>query len=162
MRKGWIVETLQWIAKISSDFKDQSIEKSESSPYSLLESNLCVGEPDLWPVWSQSSFSSYLWTKFSLSPVYMVREMSSYTAVHWWGYNKGIVEKGGIVGRLAVRFLARTTYSAYMARTWVMRIKEFMTKLDGKHDICNFLYASPSYRQKVSRQILLRVCISSE
>ena len=47
MRRGWIVDTLQWVAKISSDFKDQSIEKSESSPYSLLESNLCVGEPDL-------------------------------------------------------------------------------------------------------------------
>ena len=125
MRKGWIVETLQWIAKISSDFKDQSIEKSESSPYSLLESNLCVGEPDLWPVWSQSSFSSYLWTKFSLSPVYMVREMSSYTAVHWWGYNKGIVEKGGIVGRLAVRFLARTTYSAYIHRMFASQYMHF-------------------------------------
>ena len=51
--------------------------------------------------------------------------------LHWWGDNKGIVEKGGIVGRLAVRFLARTTYSTYMARTRVMKIKEFMTKLDG-------------------------------
>ena len=61
-----------------------------------------------------------------------------------------------------MRFLARTTYSAYMARNRVMRIKEFMTKLDGKHYICNFLYASPFYRQKVSRQILLRVCIASE
>ena len=154
MRKGWIVDTLQWIAKISSDFENQSIGKSESSPYLLLESNLCGGEPDLWPVWAQSSFSSYLWTVFPLtSLVHGKRNVK----LHWWGDNKGIV-----VGRLPVRFLARTTYSTYMARNRVMRIKEFMTKLDGKHDICNFLYASPFYRQQVSRQILLRVCIASE
>ena len=159
MRKGWIVDTLQWIAKISSDFENQSLGKSESSPYLLLESNLCGGEPILWPVWAQSSFSSYLWTVFPLtSLVHGERNVK----LHWWGDNKGIVEKGGIVGRLAVRFLARTTYSTYMARNRVMRIKEFMTKLDGKHDICNFLYASPFYRQQISRPILLRVCIASE
>ena len=147
MRKGWIVDTLQCTAV-------DLIGKSESSPYLLLESNLCGEEPDLWPVWAQSFFSSYLWTVFPLtSLVHGKRNVK----LHWWGDNEGIV-----VGRLPVRFLARTTYSTYMARNRVMRIKEFMTKLDGKHDICNFLYASPFYRQKVSRQILLRVCISSE
>ena len=47
MRKGWIVDTLQWTAKISSDFENQSLGKPESSPYLLLESNLCGGEPIL-------------------------------------------------------------------------------------------------------------------